>query len=268
VKHTVLVTCQNCDFDKQLAEIFAQEGHNVFTIKPGEDPQAVATQIEAQAGKLDFLLDTTDYLHKGDNFMIQTDTHGNCVASQATDNDCIANLVIEDDCMANSVIDNDCITNSVIDSGSLAQNIRDTIVDSVGIDAEIIEDVYRNNVLVSMRLLEKFLPLLDKGSGKRLFYVSSAKASIGETKLPNQYAYVMAKAALHQFIQMTRNKLAPSGYTFRIFDPLKGSLDPIKAAQSAYQYIMRRRTIENHNPLRDDEENIVMRDALGTLHGW
>jgi len=145
---------------------------------------------------------------------------------------------------------------------------KDTFTIRDGIDCAVIEQVYRKNVLRSMALLEAFLPFLDKGEGKRLFYLTSAEASINETRHINQFAYNMSKAALHQFIQMTRNKLAPKGYTFRVFDPMLGEVSTEAAAESAYSYITRRRGTENHDPLRDDEDNLVFRDALGRQHCW
>jgi NAD(P)-dependent dehydrogenase (short-subunit alcohol dehydrogenase family) len=137
-----------------------------------------------------------------------------------------------------------------------------------GIDGAVVEQVYRENVLASMAFLEAFLPLLDQGEGKRLFYLTCAEASINETRRIDHFAYNMSKAALHQFIQMTRNKLAPKGYTFRVFDPMEGEVSPEAAAESAYNYITRRRGTENHDPLRDDEDNLVFRDAQGRQHSW
>jgi NAD(P)-dependent dehydrogenase (short-subunit alcohol dehydrogenase family) len=137
-----------------------------------------------------------------------------------------------------------------------------------GIERAVVERVFRENVLASMALLEAFLPLMDAGEGKRLFYLTSAEASINETRSINQFAYNMSKAALHQFIQMTRNKLAPKGYTFRVFDPLESEVSPESAAESAYNYVTRRRGTENHDPLRDDEDNLVFRDAQGRQHSW
>jgi len=145
---------------------------------------------------------------------------------------------------------------------------KDTFTVRDGIDAAVVEQVYRQNVLASMALLEAFLPLLDQGENKRLFYITNAEASINETRRINNFAYNMSKAALHQFIQMTRNKLASKGYTFRVFDPMDGELSPEAAAESAYNYITRRRGTENHDPLRDDEENLVFRDAQGRQHSW
>jgi NAD(P)-dependent dehydrogenase (short-subunit alcohol dehydrogenase family) len=137
-----------------------------------------------------------------------------------------------------------------------------------GIDGTVIEQLYRQNVLASMAFLEAFLPLLDQGEGKRLFYLTRAEASINETRRIDHFAYNMSKAALHQFIQMTRNKLVPKGYTFRVFDPMNREVSPEAAAESAYNYITRRRGTENHDPLRDDEDNLVFRDAQGRQHSW
>jgi NAD(P)-dependent dehydrogenase (short-subunit alcohol dehydrogenase family) len=148
------------------------------------------------------------------------------------------------------------------------QSPNDTFTVRDGIDAKVIEQVYRQNVLASMAILEAFLPLLDQSEGKRLFYLTSASASINETRRIDHFAYNMSKAAIHQFIQMTRNKLAPKGYTFRVFDPMTGEIPPEAAAESAYNYITRRRGTENNDPLRDDEENLVFRDAEGRQHSW
>jgi len=148
------------------------------------------------------------------------------------------------------------------------QSPKDTFTVRDGIDGEVVEQVYRQNVLASMALLEAFLPLLDQGESKRLFYLTNAEASINETRSIDHFAYNMSKAALHQFIQMTRNKLASKGYTFRVFDPMDREISPEAAAESAYNYITRRRGTENHDPMRDDEDNLVFRDAQGRQHSW
>ena len=215
---TVLITSINKIFDEKLAAAFVREGFAVFAL--GEkriegvtllpfDAQEAAAALKEQAGKLDFLLDTTDAVDPDDGF-----------------------------------------------------TARD------GINGAVVERVYRQNVLRTMALLEAFLPLLDCGEGKRLFYLTRADASINETRRIDHFGYNMSKAAIHQFIQMTRNKLGSKGYTFRIFDPLEGELLPEAAAESAYNYITRRRGTENNDPMRDDEDNIVFRDALGRQHSW
>jgi NAD(P)-dependent dehydrogenase (short-subunit alcohol dehydrogenase family) len=223
MKGIVLVTCITKVFDEKLISIFAREGFRVFALgdKPIEvvtllptDANEAAAVLKEKAGKLDFLVDTTDFHHPKDTF-----------------------------------------------------TVRD------GIDSAVIEQVYRQNVLRSMALLEAFLPLLDEGEGKRLFYLTRAEASINETHRTDHFGYNMRKAALHQFIQMTRNKLAPKGYTFRVFDPTDapvqdGGVTPEAAAESAFNYITRRRGTENNDPKRDDEDNLVFRDAQGRQHSW
>jgi len=218
MKKIALVTCLNTDFDKTLASIFAGEGFQVFAIgsKPIEnvtllplDLYEAAAALKEKAGKLDYLLDTTD-----------------------------------------------------------VQSVKDIFTIRDGIDRKMVEQTYRQNVLASMALLEAFLPLLDQGEGKCLFYLTRASASINETRSVDHFAYNMSKAALHQFIQMTRNKLASKGYTFRVFDPLDGEISAQESAAGAYNYITRRRGTENHDPLRDDEENLVFRDAQGRQHSW
>ena len=220
---TVLITSLDKIFDEKLAAAFVREGFDVFAI--GEksinevtllpfDAKEAAAALKERAGKLDFLLDTTD--------------SGNAAGDAYGDD----------------------------------FTVRD------GIDGEAVERAYRRNVLRPMALLEAFLPLLDSGEGKRLFYLTRAEASINETRRIDHFGYNMSKAALHQFMQMTRNKLAPKSYTFRAFDPLEREVSPEAAAESAYTYVTRRRGTERHDPRRDDEDNLVFRDALGRQHSW
>ena len=211
MKQTALVTSISSDFGEKLTAVFAREGFEVFALGKNLplDPYEALEPLKEKTGKLDFLLDTTDFFSPKDTF-----------------------------------------------------TVRD------GIDRETIEQVYRKNVLASMAFLEAFLPLLDRGEGKRLFYLTSSEASINETRRIDHFAYNMSKSALHQFIQMTRNKLAPRGYTFRVFDPMEKEILPETAAEGAYNYITRRRGTENHDPLRDDEDNLVFRDAQGRQHSW
>jgi hypothetical protein len=119
-----------------------------------------------------------------------------------------------------------------------------------------------------MAALEAFLYLLDAGDGKRLCFITSSDASINETRNINGYGYAMGKAAMSNFYQMISNKLTPSGYTFRVYDPLAGEVGPGAAAEGAFKYFTRRRGTENNAPLRDDENRLVFRDAYAREHAW
>jgi len=137
-----------------------------------------------------------------------------------------------------------------------------------GIDEDLIGRVYKRNVLDSMRLLEKYLPLSDKGEGKCLCFLSGAEASINETRDKSGYAYKLSKAAMHNFYQMVLNRLSPDGYSIRIYDPMCGEVDAKAAAEGAFNYFTRRRGSENDDTSRDDETRSVLRDALGREHSW
>jgi hypothetical protein len=78
----------------------------------------------------------------------------------------------------------------------------------------------------------------------------------------------MAKAGLHNFLQITRNVLAPKGYTIRAYDPMHGKVTAEMAAEAAFNYFTRRRGNERGDALRDDEGNLVFRDAYGRQHTW
>jgi len=144
-----------------------------------------------------------------------------------------------------------------------------------GINGRIIHNLYDANVTRPMAMLEAFLPLLEAGSGKRLCYLTSAAASINETRDIDGLGYKMAKAALHSFLQITRNALAPKGYTIRAFDPCAAlncsqerEVSAPLSAQAAFNYFTRRRGMERDDPNRDDEGNLVFRDAWGRQHSW
>jgi NAD(P)-dependent dehydrogenase (short-subunit alcohol dehydrogenase family) len=137
-----------------------------------------------------------------------------------------------------------------------------------GLDENVIYKVYKANVLSSMELLEKYLPLLDEGAGKRICFLTAAQASINETRDTDGYAYKLSKAALHMFLQMVSNRLTPEGYSYRVYDPMHGEVEPKASAEGAFNYFTRRRGTENNDPQRDDENRLVFRDALGREHAW
>jgi NAD(P)-dependent dehydrogenase (short-subunit alcohol dehydrogenase family) len=137
-----------------------------------------------------------------------------------------------------------------------------------GLDEDVIRKVYEANVLKSMELLERYLPLLDEGKGKRICFLTAAEASINETRDMDGYAYKLSKAALHMFLQMVANRLTPGGYTYRIYDPMHDEVEPNASAEGAFSYFTRRRGTENDDPGRDDENRLVFRDALGREHAW
>jgi NAD(P)-dependent dehydrogenase (short-subunit alcohol dehydrogenase family) len=137
-----------------------------------------------------------------------------------------------------------------------------------GLDEKLVHDLFEANVVCPLSRLEAFLPLIDSGDGRRLCYLTSAEASINETRGTDGYGYKMAKAALHNCLQITRNVLAPKGYTIRAYDPLYTEVSSEASAEAALNYFTRRRGVERGDERRDDEGNLVFRDAYGRQHAW
>jgi NAD(P)-dependent dehydrogenase (short-subunit alcohol dehydrogenase family) len=137
-----------------------------------------------------------------------------------------------------------------------------------GINDKIMRELYDANVIRPMSMLEAFFPLLEAGSTKRICFLTSAQASINEARGTEGYGYTMAKAALHNFLQITRNALAPKGFTIRAYDPMQQEISPEASAEAAFNYFTRRRGIERDDSMRDDETNLVFRDAYGRQHSW
>jgi NAD(P)-dependent dehydrogenase (short-subunit alcohol dehydrogenase family) len=137
-----------------------------------------------------------------------------------------------------------------------------------GINIQIMREIYEKNVIRPMAMLEAFFTLLETGNGKRICYLTSAQASINETCGTDGYGYKMAKAGLHNFLQITRNVLAPKNYTIRVYDPMHDEVSASAAAEAAFNYFTRGRGVERGDVMRDDENNLVFRDAYGRQHSW
>jgi len=142
-----------------------------------------------------------------------------------------------------------------------------------GLNDDVMRQLYDANVIRPMAMLEAFLPLLESGEVKRICYLTSSQASINETYDTAGYGYKMAKAGLHNFLQITRNVLSPKGYTIRVFDPcLTASCNEATgaemAAEAAFNYFVHDRGAGRHDTLRDDEGNLVFRDVFGRSHSW
>jgi len=65
------------------------------------------------------------------------------------------------------------------------------------------------NALGGLRVVEAFLPMLDRGAWKRLCFVSSEAGSIAASKRTAWFGYCMSKAALNMAVKNLSNDLAP-----------------------------------------------------------
>ncbi|MHB1317152.1 MAG: SDR family NAD(P)-dependent oxidoreductase [Anaerolineae bacterium] len=135
-----------------------------------------------------------------------------------------------------------------------------------GLDYEGIERAYNVNSLGVLRLVEAFLPLMDRGELKRICVVSSEAGCISLAHRDGGYGYGMSKAALNMVVRLLFNDLHPQGYTFRLYHPgwmkgymsgakgTRGDMEPEEAAVPALAYF---------TSAREDEGRLVLIDYMG-----
>jgi NAD(P)-dependent dehydrogenase (short-subunit alcohol dehydrogenase family) len=140
--------------------------------------------------------------------------------------------------------------------------------------------MYEVNALGPLRVVEAFLPLLDKGGMKRLCFVSSEAGSINRGERQAWYGYCMSKTALNRGVKVLHNKLRPEGYTFRVIHPgwmrtyMNGAknttadMEPEEAAVPALAYFLRERAGNPTEPRRNDEDRLMLRDWRGREWPW
>lgn len=135
-----------------------------------------------------------------------------------------------------------------------------------GIDPKVLEKAYEENVCKPLKALEKAFPGMT--GVRRICFLSSADASVNASEKIAGYGYSMSKGALHNILTITKNTWLPKGYTFRLFDPMTGSYCPVKAAAAAYRYFTNGRYLDDDDYDRDDEKNLIIRNALGKEVPW
>ena len=136
-----------------------------------------------------------------------------------------------------------------------------------GINAEAAAAAYRKVVCEPLAKLETVLPYMT--SPRRICFTNDVRASVNWSAETRGYGRNMAKAALNQILVLSKNGLIEKGYTFRLFDPLLQTLSAEQAAGSAYAYFTHDRFDDGpDNKFRQDERNLVVRDALGREIPW
>jgi len=133
-------------------------------------------------------------------------------------------------------------------------------------DYDEMHRLYDVNALGAIRVVEAFLPLMQRGEGKRLCFVSSEAGSIGKAYRTSWYSYCMSKAALNMAVKILHNDLHAQGYTFRLYHPgwmrtymsgtkgTRADMEPEEAAAKALPILLNRRA---------DEDRLVMVDYNG-----
>jgi len=154
-------------------------------------------------------------------------------------------------------------------AGVNALNLHATIHD--GQDYEEMHRLYDINTLGALRVVEVFLPLLERGNSKRLCFISSEAASISRAERTSSFGYCMSKAALNMGVKILFNDLHPSGYTFRVYHPgwvrsymhgeknMEATFEPEEAATFALPILLGK---------KEDEDRLILIDYEGKEWPW
>ena len=155
----------------------------------------------------------------------------------------------------------------LISNAALMEKVQCSI-DEPPMDLQAPWNSFRVNALGPVHMAECFLPLLDKGSLKRLCFISSEVSCIVLMKHRpgSSYPYPMSKSSMNMGVRLMHNLLYPQGYTFRLYHPgwMKrqiqdgtlsewAQLDPADIAAHAAGFFQ--------SPL-GDEHRLVMYDYL------
>ncbi len=104
------------------------------------------------------------------------------------------------------------------------------------------------NAFGPLRIVQQFLPLLEKGGQKLILNVSSEAGSIADCRRENQFAYCMSKAALNMQTKILQNYLRPRGFKALAVHPgwmrtnmggAEASLSPDESADGIFQLAAR-----------------------------
>lgn len=140
--------------------------------------------------------------------------------------------------------------------------------------------MYDVNAVGPLRVVRAFLPLTDRGTMKRLCFVSSEAGSINRGERKAWYGYCMSKAALNMEVSILFNLLRPEGYTFRVVHPgwmrtymwgtksTEGDMEPEEAAVPALAYFLRDLAEDQNASTRHGADRLVMRDWRGREWPW
>ena len=91
---------------------------------------------------------------------------------------------------------------------------------SVGkLDTDQLLHAYRVNAVGPLRVTAAFLPLLRKGTGRRLIQVTSLMGSIEDNRMGGTYGYRMSKAALNMAVRNLAIELGPEGFLVLAIHP-------------------------------------------------
>lgn len=134
-------------------------------------------------------------------------------------------------------------------------------------DYEGLKAAYEYNSLGPLRAIQAFLPLLEKGEGKRICVVTSGSSSNNSTRGICDYPGHMSKAPLNMAMNQLFNGLRPKGFTFRMYCK-ETDAAPERVGAFAVEYFTRNRSNEPESYKHSDENRLVLRDHMSIELPW
>jgi NAD(P)-dependent dehydrogenase (short-subunit alcohol dehydrogenase family) len=208
----VFITGANRGLGQSLVEKFLAEGWNVFA---GERPldKAATKVVDASAALTRVGLDVVDTAS-----VARAARH---VAERARGLD---------------VLINNAAVNPSPDSDAPIGEL----------DFEAIRYTFDVNAVGPLRVIQEFLPLLERGSRKLIINVSSEAGSIQRSGRERTYGYCMSKAAMNMQTTILQNALKGKGFNVISIHPgwmrtqmggKNAALDPRESAEGMYRII-------------------------------
>lgn len=140
-----------------------------------------------------------------------------------------------------------------------------TILDELNYEDMI--RAYEINSVGPMRVLYAFMPLLDKGEGKRICFVTTDEGSNSLCFECGGFGRHLSKAALNMAANLEFNGLRPQGYTMRMYcKDLKA--DSSRQGAYAAEYFTRNRSYEAESFKHSDENRLTLRDSHARELPW
>lgn len=139
----------------------------------------------------------------------------------------------------------DCLDMLVNCAGIFQNGSKEAVTSSLNI-----------NTLGPIRMVEAFLPLMEKGE-KKLCFFSSEAGSITLAHRQGDVSYCVSKTCLNMAIRLMFENLQPQGYRFRLYHPgwvrtyitgkksTVGNFEPEETAEVAYKQFTSRRNWED-----------------------
>jgi NAD(P)-dependent dehydrogenase (short-subunit alcohol dehydrogenase family) len=122
------------------------------------------------------------------------------------------------------------------------------------LDAEQLLEAFRVNVVGSLMVVRALLPLLRRGSAKRLIQITSLMGSITDNTTGGSYAYRLSKTALNMATRNLAHDLAGEGFVALAIHPgwvrtdMGGRAAPLEIAEAAREVLrLARETPPEHN---------------------